>query len=179
LWGGSGGDVLIGGAGADVFQYFAIEDSQNILINGVLQQDQIIDFAQGEDKIDLSAIDANPLLAGDQAFVFVADPAHYTGDWTGVLTQITWADGTASICVSTDADPECELIIYMSNPYQFTANDFHSLAEPAFTPRPEKFRPPPNDGCATLPGSPKHAIRGCDNCVTWRAQEGWLWHSLV
>jgi Ca2+-binding RTX toxin-like protein len=124
LYGGLGGDVLVGRLGADIFQYTAIEDSQNILINGVLQQDQIVDFTRGEDKIDLSAIDADPGLAGDQAFVFIADPAHYTGNWTGVVGQMTWADGTASIALSTDADPECELIIYMSHPYQFTASDF-------------------------------------------------------
>jgi serralysin len=124
LGGGLGGDYLVGGADADIFKYFAVEDSQNILINGLLQQDQIADFVQGQDKIDLSAIDADPGLPGDQAFVFVADPAHYTGNCTGVVAQITWADGTASICASTDADPECEFIIYMSHPYQFTANDF-------------------------------------------------------
>jgi Ca2+-binding RTX toxin-like protein len=124
LVGGMGGDLLVGGADADIFKYLTVEDSQNILINGVLQQDQILDFTQGQDKIDLSTIDADPGLPGDQAFVFVADPAHYTGNWTGVVAQITWADGTASICASTDADPECEFIIYMSHPYQFTANDF-------------------------------------------------------
>src|SRR5262249_37319852 len=81
LSGGLGGDYLFGDAGADVFQYTAVEESQAIVINGVNQLDQIVDFTQGQDKIDLSAIDANPTLDGDQAFVFVADPAHYTGDW--------------------------------------------------------------------------------------------------
>jgi Ca2+-binding RTX toxin-like protein len=124
LVGGLGGDFLVGDAGADIFKYSALEDSQNILINGLLQQDQIADFVQGQDKIDLSAIDSDPGLPGNQAFVFIADPAHYTGNWTGVVCQITWADGTASICASTDADSECEFIIYMSHPYQFTASDF-------------------------------------------------------
>jgi Ca2+-binding RTX toxin-like protein len=124
LIGGVGGDFLVGNEGADIFKYTAVEESQNTVLWGANQLDQIADFTQGQDKIDLSTIDADPGLPGDQAFVFVADPAHYTGDWTGVLTQITWADGTASICASTDADSECEFIIYMSHPYQFTANDF-------------------------------------------------------
>jgi Ca2+-binding RTX toxin-like protein len=104
LWGGVGGDYLVGNEGADIFQYTTVEDSQNIVVNGVSQQDQIADFTQGQDKIDLSAIDANPALAGDQAFVFIADPAHYTGDWTGVVWQTTGANGIATINVSIDGD---------------------------------------------------------------------------
>jgi hypothetical protein len=53
------------------------------------QLDQIADFTQVQGKIDLSAIDANPNLAGDQAFTFISDPAHYTGDWTGVARETT------------------------------------------------------------------------------------------
>ena len=85
LCGGLGGDYLFGDAGADVFQYTAVEESQAIVINGANQLDQIADFAQGQDKIDLYLIDANPALAGNQTFTFIADPAHYTGDWTGVV----------------------------------------------------------------------------------------------
>jgi Ca2+-binding RTX toxin-like protein len=124
LIGGLGGDVLIGGAGEDVFRYFAVEDSQNRLINGVLQQDQILDFTQFEDVIDFSVIDADPGLPGDQAFVFIGDPTNYTGNWTGVITQLTWADGTTSLGVSIDADSDGEMLIYMSHPYQFTVFDF-------------------------------------------------------
>jgi hypothetical protein len=86
--------------------------------------DQIADFTQGQDKIDLSTIDANPALAGDQAFTFIADPAHYTGDWTGVVWQTTAANGIATINVSIDGDAAPEMQIYMSHPYQLTASDF-------------------------------------------------------
>jgi len=125
LVGGLGGDYLAGSEGADIFKYTAVEESQNILINGVSQQDQIADFTQGQDKIDLSAIDANPALAGDQAFTFIADPTHYTGDWTGVVWQTTAANGIVTINVSIDGDADPEMQIYMSHPYQFTANDFN------------------------------------------------------
>jgi Ca2+-binding RTX toxin-like protein len=125
LFGGSGGDYLVGEAGADIFRYTAIEESQNVVINGANQLDQIVDFVQGQDKIDLSAIDSDPGLAGDQAFVFIADPAHYTGNWTGALWQTTNPQtGIAIINVSIDGDADAEMQIYMSNPYQFTANDF-------------------------------------------------------
>jgi Ca2+-binding RTX toxin-like protein len=123
--GGLGGDFLSGNEGADIFQYTSVEESQNIVINGVSQLDQIADFTQGQDKIDLFSIDANPALAGDQAFVFITDPAHYTGDWTGVVWQTTNPQtGITTINVSVDGDADAEMQIYMSHPYQFTANDF-------------------------------------------------------
>jgi serralysin len=124
LVGGLGGDFLAGSEGADTFQYAAIEESQNILINGVSQLDQISDFTQGQDKIDLSLIDANPTLDGDEAFTFIADPAHYTGSWTGVVWQTTAANGIVTLNVSIDGDADPEMQIYMSHPYQFTASDF-------------------------------------------------------
>jgi Ca2+-binding RTX toxin-like protein len=123
--GGLGGDYLVGGDGADIFKYTAVQESQNVVINGVSQLDQIVDFTQGQDKIDLSAIDANPNLAGDQAFTFISDPAHYTGDWTGVVWEtVNPQNGIATINVSINGDPAPEMQIYMSHPYQFTASDF-------------------------------------------------------
>jgi Ca2+-binding RTX toxin-like protein len=124
LAGGLGGDYLVGGEGADMFKYTAVEESQNVIINGVSQMDVIADFVQSQDKIDLSAIDANPTLVGNQAFTFIADPANYTGSWTGVVWQTTAADGTVTINVSIDGDTAPEMQIYMSHPYQLTASDF-------------------------------------------------------
>jgi Ca2+-binding RTX toxin-like protein len=125
LAGGLGADYLVGGVGADVFKYTAVEESQNVIINGVSQMDVIADFTQGQDKIDLSAIDANPTLAGNQAFTFIADLANYTGNWTGVVWQTTDSQtGITTINVSIDGDADPEMQIYMSQPYQLTANDF-------------------------------------------------------
>jgi Tol biopolymer transport system component len=74
LIGGSGPDTLIGGAGADLFVFTAPVDS-TLAISG---HDRILDFSVAEgDRIDLSAIDANTVLAGDQAFVLIAD--EFTG----------------------------------------------------------------------------------------------------
>jgi Ca2+-binding RTX toxin-like protein len=125
LVGGLGGDRLVGNEGADIFQYTAVEESQNVLINGVNQLDQIVDFTQGQDTIDLYQIDANSALLGNQTFTFISDPAHYTGDWTGVVWQtINPQSGIAIINVSIDGDAAPEMQIYMSHPYQFTASDF-------------------------------------------------------
>jgi Ca2+-binding RTX toxin-like protein len=124
LEGDSGGDFLIGNEGADIFRYTAVEESQLAIINAVGQQDQIADFTQGEDKIDLSAIDANTALGGDQAFSFLADPAGHTGDWSGLVWEVTDARGITTIFASNDGDADAEMQIFMSHGYTFTAGDF-------------------------------------------------------
>lgn len=61
LNGGAGNDKVWGGAGID---YFAFGSD-------VVRQagsDEVMDFARGIDKLDLSGIDANAAAAGDQAF---------------------------------------------------------------------------------------------------------------
>jgi hypothetical protein len=125
LWGGAGGDFLVGDTGADVFQYFDVRESQNITLDGALQLDQIVDFTQGDDKIDLSAIDANINLSGNQAFVFIADPTHYIGSWAGAVWATADArTGIVTLNISIDESPAAEMQIYMSHPYSFTAADF-------------------------------------------------------
>ena len=68
LSGGLGRDVLVGGDGADKFVFKSVADSN------ALARDHILDFTQGSDKIDLSAIDA--VQGGsDNAFNFVGSAA--------------------------------------------------------------------------------------------------------
>jgi Ca2+-binding RTX toxin-like protein len=68
--GGAGRDLLTGGAGADSFVYQAITDSGT---TGATR-DIIYDFTQGQDLIDLSAIDAIT-GGGDDAFNFIGNSA--------------------------------------------------------------------------------------------------------
>ena len=77
LDGGRGRDVLTGGAGNDVFRF---DDGDTGTT--AFTRDLITDFARGQDKIDVSAIDANTSLFafGDQAFTFLSTPgAAFTG----------------------------------------------------------------------------------------------------
>lgn len=69
--GGSGADIFFanqvaniftGNQGADRYFYFDVADSRPN------QADTITDFASGIDRLDLSAIDANTLIAGDDIF---------------------------------------------------------------------------------------------------------------
>lgn len=59
-----GADTLTGGDGDDVFIYRAVQDS----LGGA--RDHITDFSAG-DRIDLSAIDANAGISGNNAFAFI------------------------------------------------------------------------------------------------------------
>ena len=64
IFGGGGADVMTGGAGADRFDFNAVSDSTY----GIW--DRITDLTN-EDIIDLSSIDANVNVAGNQAFTLV------------------------------------------------------------------------------------------------------------
>ena len=69
LIGGDGTDYLTGGLGNDVF----VGEINTVKVTGKagdISLDSILDFSNG-DKIDLSGIDANSGLAGDQAFTLV------------------------------------------------------------------------------------------------------------
>src|SRR5882672_963669 len=60
LDGGAGKDTLTGSDGADVFRFSSLTDS--VSTNG--QYDQITDFHEGVDKIDVSALGYTGLAAG-------------------------------------------------------------------------------------------------------------------
>jgi Ca2+-binding RTX toxin-like protein len=64
-----GRDVLIGGAGADTFRFGGWSTGTGT------EADRIEDFVSGEDKIDLSGMDADMWTQGDQAFVFIGGAA--------------------------------------------------------------------------------------------------------
>jgi Ca2+-binding RTX toxin-like protein len=126
LTGGGGKDLLSGGAGADIFLYSRVTESQLVTVDGILINtvDQITDFTQGADKIDLSIVDANDALDGDQAFAFLADPGSYVGDWSGLVWATTDSRGITTVYASTDGDADAEMQIYMTHAYTFTASDF-------------------------------------------------------
>ena len=97
LTGGTGSDRLIGGAGQDIleggyrygdtFVFQSMSDSYSG--RGFATQDHIVDFERGLDKIDLSQIDANVAVAGNQAFQFVD-----IANWNGAAGTVSYAPNT-------------------------------------------------------------------------------------
>jgi Ca2+-binding RTX toxin-like protein len=101
LIGGLGADTLIGGAGNDIFQFSTLRDSTP----GTLNHDVIEDFTSGADKLDLSPIDANPVLTGNQAFKFIAT------DFTGEAGQVRYVDGLLLADVNGDGMTDIEILL--------------------------------------------------------------------
>lgn len=72
LSGSDGRDTLIGGQGNDTF--YVSEQSDLIVYNSLAEMGTGGETVYGAATIDLRAIDANPFLAGDQAFVLEPGP---------------------------------------------------------------------------------------------------------
>jgi Ca2+-binding RTX toxin-like protein len=72
LFGGDGLDYLTGGTGSDLF---VAEIGGGKIANkqGMISVDVITDFKPGEDKIDLTGLDANMAMAGFQKFNWVGN----------------------------------------------------------------------------------------------------------
>ena len=94
LTGGAGRDILTGGAGADVFVWLATTESGTTPAT----RDSITDFTSGTDIIDLSAADADSLLAGNQAFVYIG-----AGGFTSVAGQLQYQAGLLRGDINGDA----------------------------------------------------------------------------
>jgi Ca2+-binding RTX toxin-like protein len=70
LQGGAGADLMGGGVGADRFYY------DQASVDGSMDTIQMFKRSEG-DKVALNAIDANTLVAGDQAFAFIGSSAFH------------------------------------------------------------------------------------------------------
>jgi len=115
--GGLGLDTMTGGANADTFVWIRTGES------GVAgnEADVITDFDRtAGDRIDVSTVDANEGIAGNQAFTFVG-----TGAITGAaqISYFTTATDTY-ILLSTDADTSQEMTIRLAGVYTVDASWF-------------------------------------------------------
>ncbi len=102
LHGNLGADSLTGGGGADTFLYHESAESATGSV------DDILDFAAGTDKIDLTRIDANTLAAGNQAFTWIG--ANAFGGSAGQLRAYE-NGGSWFVEGDTNGDGNADLVI--------------------------------------------------------------------
>ena len=112
LSGGAGADKLTGGAGADPFAYTLTTDSL------LTSRDSILDFTRGQDKLDLSQIDANTGISGDQAFTFIGSAA-FSG-----AGQVRFDASTHTLFGNVDNNTTADFAIDLAQLTLLTASDF-------------------------------------------------------
>lgn len=121
--GGGDRDTIYGKGGADVFKYLALSDSGS---EARSTNDLIFDFT-AIDRFDLSAIDANTKVAGNQAFNFIGKAA-----FSGVAGELHFTERAGSggyytimIEVDVNGDKKADMQIDASGNYHtFNAGDF-------------------------------------------------------
>lgn len=115
LLGGLNKDLLTGGAGADKFAFSSVWDSNS----GSFYHDEVLDFNSAQnDKLDLSLIDANPVIASDQAFQFIS------GDFTGYAGQVRYDATEGLVLADINGDGLTDMEIYITGSPVLNASDF-------------------------------------------------------
>ncbi|HEY9217767.1 MAG TPA: putative Ig domain-containing protein [Phenylobacterium sp.] len=96
LNGGGGMDTLVGGSGADRFAFTDPAQSRGA------ESDLIIDFKVSDgDLVDVSAVDANVLVGGDQAFAWVSAFSGVAGQ---VVASYNASANVTTLMFDTDGD---------------------------------------------------------------------------
>ena len=119
LIGGLGKDSLLGGVGNDVFDFNAINDM------GISNTtwDVIVDFVSGQDKIDLSTLDANALTTSNDAFSGTLIAATDSFTVAGQLKLVV-SSGNGVLYGNTDTDADAEFAIQLTGVTTLSATDF-------------------------------------------------------
>jgi serralysin len=108
IYAGAGADRLNGGSGTDSFVFKALSDS-TVAASG---RDTIFDFTPKSDRIDLSAIDADTSIAGDQTFLFAGTAAF--GGKKGELRYVRDVSDTY-IYGDVNGDRKADLAIHLDD----------------------------------------------------------------
>jgi len=113
LIGGLGHDQLFGGGGADTFAFLQAADSRSLLRSNGSKAlaDRLGDFVSGEDKIDLSALDAVRGTPANDGFTFIGSAAF--GGQAGQLRVELSASGTL-VMADMDGDRVADFLVSTS-----------------------------------------------------------------
>jgi Ca2+-binding RTX toxin-like protein len=112
LIGGPGRDILKGGRGADSFVLKSVTDSS------VGKSDLIVDFEHGRDNVDLSSIDANSTVDGDQRFDYIA-----MNPFTGMAGELR-RDSSGMLMGDVDGDGKADFALNILPRVNLTSLDF-------------------------------------------------------
>lgn len=117
LYGGRGADDLYGGGGKDVFVFKTITDS-TAKSSG---RDTIFDFRAGNDRIDVSGIDANAKASGNQKFSFIG-----TDSYHGKAGELRFVKSGSETYVygDTDGDRKADFAIHIDSLVTLKTGDF-------------------------------------------------------
>lgn len=129
IHGGAGNDTLVGGAGADTLIGDTGKDTLTggtgndtfVFSDGDISSDRITDFTSGQDKIDLSGVDANTLLSGDQGFTFIG-----TGAFSDTAGELRYEQISGNTYVSGDmnGDGIADFLIKLDGLHTLNGTDF-------------------------------------------------------
>jgi serralysin len=117
LKGGADADKMSGGLGRDTFDFDWVSHSK--AVPG--RFDTITDFLPVDDTIDLSTIDANATIKGDQAFVVIEGP-FFTGKAGELL--IIGCDKGVLIAADTDGDRGADFGLLLAGASRVNETDF-------------------------------------------------------
>ena len=116
LYGGAGADRLFGGAGADTLFFMKVAHS----VMG--ERDTIYDFSYSDgDRVDLSAIDANWNVSGNQDFQYIGK-AGFSGN--GGELRIKIETDYSAIYADVDGDGVTDFSVVFNEPVQITKDFF-------------------------------------------------------
>ena len=115
--GGNGKDSFSGGSGRDLYDFNAVAESGV----GTTLRDVVTDFVHLGDDFDLAGIDADTVIAGNQAFRWVGTSALTEVGQVGYFTS----GGNTIIRGSNDADAASEFEIQLNGIKALTVDDFY------------------------------------------------------
>ena len=125
LDGGSGNDVIVGGQGNDMIiggtgrdNLYGQGGSDRFDFNVRENGDVVRDFDR-LDYIDVSTIDANSRVAGNQSFAFIGDRA-----FTGRAGQLSYDDEAGMVRYDVNGDRVADGSIHVANEYDLASYDF-------------------------------------------------------
>lgn len=133
LNGGAGVDTLIGGMGRDLLTGAAGNDTfifKNLVESGITAttSDVITDFVRGQDKIDLSSIDAFASSGANDTFVWKGTAAFSSATQGEVRYQKFDNTGSTNdytmVWIDNDRDTGVEMAIRLTGLYNLSASDF-------------------------------------------------------